>query len=57
MIKKEYKLVPILVKKRAVPLTWVQKRDTHQFGTIHPGSLRGKQARRNLRDNFDPVSL
>jgi len=58
MIKKEYKLVPILgSRKELVPRHLVQKRDTHQFGTIHPGSLRGKQARRNLRDNFDPVSL
>lgn len=58
MIKKEFKLIPILgSKKELVSHHLVQKKNTHQFGTIHPGSLRGKQARRNLRDNFDPVSL
>lgn len=58
MIKKEYKLVAIPGSKRElVPHHLIQRRDTHQFGTIQPSSLRGRQARRNLRDNFDPISL
>ncbi len=58
MIKKEYKLIPILgSKKELVPHHLIQKKYTHQYGTINPESVRGKQARRYLRDNFDPVSL
>lgn len=58
MIKKEYKLVSILgSRKELIPRHLIQKKNTHQFGTVHPSSLRGKQARRNLLEHFDPVSL
>jgi len=58
MIKKEYKLIPILgSKKELIPHHLIQKRDTHQFGTLDPERCRGRQARKYIRDNFDPVSL
>lgn len=58
MIKRKFDIVPVCrsVKKFNSGML-VKNQQTGQFGVINPSSLRGSQARRHLRDSFEPVSL
>lgn len=58
MIKKECQLVPVprsLKEYKAGVL--VKNKTTNQFGTIRREALRGKFARRNLRNSFNEIKL
>lgn len=58
MIKRKYDIVPVFrsVKKFNSGML-VKNTSTGQFGTVRSSSMRGKQARRNIINSFEPVFL